>query len=60
MTENLIISQEKIHSIRIQMTPTNAEFNDEVNEIRLTMQIETENRRKKERKNTVGRENLSL
>ena len=40
MTENLIISQEKIQSIPIEMTPRNAELNGEFNDIRLKIHIE--------------------
>ena len=34
------ISQKQIHSIRIQMTPTNAEFYGEFDELRLKIEIE--------------------
>ena len=42
------------------MTPTNAEFNGEFNDIRLNIQIEAENRRRKETKKTFPRENLQI
>ena len=58
ITKNFRISQEKIDSMRIQMTPTNAEFNGQFNDSRLKIQIEPKNRRTKETKKTFGRENL--
>ena len=39
-TQNLIILEEKIYSIRTQKTPTNAELNGEFNDNRLRIQIE--------------------
>ena len=41
ITKNFTISQEKIHSIRIEITSTKAEFNGEFNEIPLKIEIET-------------------
>ena len=41
IAKNFTILQGKIHSIRIQMTSTNAEFNGEFNDIPLKIQLET-------------------
>ena len=46
-TENLTISQEKIHWIGIQMTGRNAEFNRDFNWIRLKIEIEAKVEEKK-------------
>ena len=40
ITKNFTIFQEKIHSITIEMTSTNAQFSSEFNEIRLNIEIE--------------------
>ena len=40
------------------MTPTNAQFNGELNDIRLKMQIEMKIGENKERRTTFERENL--
>ena len=45
--ENFTIWEEKIHSIRFQMTQKNAQFNGQFNRIRLKIQIEVKAREKK-------------
>ena len=39
ITQNFTISKEKIHSIQIQITEANVEFNDEFNDICLKIEI---------------------
>ena len=50
MTKKIQISQEKIHSIRIQMSQKNAEFNGELKRNRLKMQIKPKIAEKKKQK----------
>ena len=50
ITKNFTISQEKVYSTRIQMTPTNAELNAQFNEIQLTIQIEAKISEEKKQK----------
>ena len=52
--ENFTSFQEKIHSLRIEMTTTNAQFNGQFNRSRLKIQIEV----KTEEKQTFASENL--
>ena len=50
ITKSLAIWQQKIHSIRVQVTGRNAKFNDELNDIRLKIQIEAKIREKRKQK----------
>ena len=49
IVKNLTISQEKIHSIQIQITGRNAELNGEFNDIRLKIEIEAKIGEKKKK-----------
>ena len=56
ISKNLTISQEKIHSIGIQMTSGNTEFNGEFNDTRLKIQIEVKMEEKnKEKRHWEGK-----
>ena len=50
MTKSLTIYQEKSYSMRIQITSTNAQLNDEFNDGRLKIQIEAKFAEEKKQK----------
>ena len=55
ITENLIILEEKIYSTRIQMIPTNAEFNGEFNDMPLKIYCEAKIAQKNKKKRHLER-----